>query len=179
MKGIGPAKLQKILDFIEGDDPFGVFDVDRRIEEAKRDLWKMRLPFPTHRSVDIPYEAGPQVLARWMGVVRKKNLRDIFETNARAGKVIDPGAIKDPHLREFMLLVAEDEEDILQLRVDRFRYPGMKDALWAIKEDTDVIWVQGFKRGYRSARELVIHRMVVIELDEDREPEEDAVETVA
>ena len=171
VKGVGPAKLQKILDFIEQDDPFGVFDVDRRIAEAKKDLWRWRLVHPTHRSIDIPYEAGKQVLATWMGVVRKKNLRDIFETNARAGKIIDPNAIKNPELREFMLVVGEDQEDILQLRVDRFRYPVFKDALWGIKEDTDVIWVQGFKRGYRAARELVVVRMVVIELDP--EPEED------
>lgn len=173
VKGIGPAKLDKILTFISADDPFGVFDVDRRILEAKKDLWRFRLRHPTHKSTDIPYEAGKQVLATWMGVVRKKNLRDIYETNARAGKIIDPTQIKEPDLREFMLLVCEDDEDILQLRVDRFKYPAMRDALWAIKEDTDVIWVQGFKRGYRSARELVVNRMVVIELDEDREQEAD------
>jgi DNA polymerase-3 subunit alpha len=165
VRGIGPAKLQKILDFIREDDPFGVFDVDRRIADAKKDLWRFRLPFPTHKSIDIPYESGRQVLARWMGVVRKKNLRDIFESNARAGKIIKPEDIKEPELREFMLLVAEDDEDILQLRVDRFKYPAMKEALWGIKEDTDVVWVQGFKRGYRNARELVVQRLVVIEID--------------
>jgi hypothetical protein len=92
-------------------------------------------------------------------------LRDIFESNARAGKIIKPEDIKEPELREFMLLVAEDDEDILQLRVDRFKYPAMKEALWGIKEDTDVVWVQGFKRGYRNARELVVQRLVVIEID--------------
>jgi len=171
VKGIGPAKLQKILDFIRQEDPFGVFDVDRRIEQAKSELWKFRLGRPTHRSTDIPYEAGKQVLATWMGVVRKKNLRDIYETNARAGKIIDPNAIKNPELREFMLLVCEDDEDILQIRVDRFRYPGMKEALWAIKEDTDIVWIQGFKRGYRAARELVAVRLVVIELEAEDEEE--------
>jgi Zierdtviridae DNA polymerase len=172
VKGIGPAKLQKILDFVAKDDPFDVFDADRRIAEAKSLLWKFRLRQPTHRSIDIPYEKGPQILATWMGVIRKKNLRDIFEVNARQGKTLLETDIRDPHLREFMLLTGEDEEDILQIRIDRFHYPKMREAVWALKEDTDVVWIQGFKRGYRAAREIVAHRLVVIELDEEPEADE-------
>lgn len=134
-------------------------------------LWRARLQQPTHRSIDIPYEKGSQIRATWMGVVRKKNLRDIFEVNARQGKVLNEKDIPQPELREFMLMVGEDEHDILQLRIDRFTYPEMKEALWAIKEDVDVVYVQGFKRARRVAREIVVQRLVVIELDEDETEE--------
>jgi DNA polymerase III subunit alpha len=167
VSGIGPAKLGKITDFIAHEDPFGVFDVDRRIEEARKHLWRGRLRQPTHRSIDIPYEGSYQFAAIWMGVVRKKNLRDMFEVNARQGRTLDPNKMRNPELREFMLLIGEDEHDILQLRVDRFHYPKMKEACWGIKEDTDIVYVEGFKRAKRVAREIVVTRLVVIELDDD------------
>jgi DNA polymerase-3 subunit alpha len=171
--GIGPAKLQAITDFVERDDPFGVFDADRRIEEAKEALWKFHIPRPTHRSIDVPYERGKQVAVTWMGVVRQRNLRDLFEVNARMGKEIDPEKIKDPDLSEFMLLVCEDEEDMMRLRIDRYKYPNFKEALWNLELDEDVVWVQGFKPSYRSAREIVVTRLVVIEVGDRRDEAED------
>jgi DNA polymerase-3 subunit alpha len=167
VKGIGPAKLKKILEFIRREDPFGVFDVDRRIAEAQRNLYRFRVGRPTHKSVDVPYEKGTTVHASWMGVVRQRNLRNIFETNRRRGEELDPNKIKNPELAEFMLLVCEDDLDMMRLRVDRFRYPAFKEALWGLETDTDVIWAEGFKPAYRSARELVVTRLVVIEIDDD------------
>jgi hypothetical protein len=158
---------------VERDDPFGVFDADRRIEEAKEALWKFHIPRPTHRSIDVPYERGKQVAVTWMGVVRQRNLRDLFEVNARMGKEIDPEKIKDPDLSEFMLLVCEDEEDMMRLRIDRYKYPNFKEALWNLELDEDVVWVQGFKPSYRSAREIVVTRLVVIEVGDRRDEAED------
>jgi hypothetical protein len=91
----------------------------------------------------------------------------MFEVNARMGKTLDPNKIRDPDLTEFMLLVGEDAHDLLRLRVDRYKYPAMKEALWNIELDSDVVWVEGFKPHYRSAREIVVQRLVVINVDED------------
>jgi len=167
VKGIGPKKLDKILDFIEHEDPFGVFDVDRRIEIARGELRKLRLRKPTHRSIDVPYEKGLQIPVVWLGVVQQRNLRDVFEVNARMGKTVDIAKMRDPELHEFMLLVAADEHDLMRLRVDRYKYPAMKEALWDIELNGDVVWVEGFKPHYRSAREIVVQRMVIINVDED------------
>jgi DNA polymerase III subunit alpha len=167
VKGIGPKKLQNILDFIEAQDPFGVFDVDRRIRAAERSLHALRLHKPTHKSLDIPYEKGTTVAATWLGVVRNRNLRNIFEVNARMGKELDPEKVKDPELAEFMLLICEDDEDMMRLRIDRYRYPKFKEALWGLELDSDVVWIEGFKPHYRSARELVVRRMAVIDVTGD------------
>jgi DNA polymerase-3 subunit alpha len=167
VKGIGPKKLEKILTFIEEQDPFGVFDVDRRIRAAEAALHKLRLHKPTHKSLDIPYEKGQTVAATWLGVVRNRNLRNIFEVNARMGKELDPEKVKDSDLAEFMLLICEDDEDMMRLRVDRYKYPSFKEALWGLKLDTDVVWIEGFKPHYRSARELVVRRMAVIDVSGD------------
>lgn len=167
VKGIGPKKLENILNFIENQDPFGVFDVDRRIRAAEQALFKLKLGKPTHKALDIPYEKGQMVNATWLGVVRNRNLRNIFEVNARMGKELDPEKVKDPDLAEFMLLICEDDEDMVRLRVDRYRYPKFKEALWGLDLDTDVVWIEGFKPHYRSAREIVVRRMVVIDVSHE------------
>jgi hypothetical protein len=96
----------------------------------------------------------------------------MFEVNARMGKELDPAKLRDPELSEFMLLVCEDEEDMMRLRIDRYKYPHFKEALWNLELDEDVIWAQGFKPSYRSAREIVVTRLVVIEVG-DHKAEED------
>ena len=142
-------------------------DVDRRIAAARGSLHKLRLSKPTHKAPEIPYEKGKMVNAIWMGVVRDRNLRNLFEVNARMGKTLDPDKVKDPDLSEFMLLVCEDDEDMMRLRIDRYRYPVFKEMLWNIELDTDVIWVEGFKPHYRSARELVVKRMAIIDVSDE------------
>ena len=163
--GIGPKKVETMREFAEQNDPFGVFDVDRRIGLAQKDLHKFRLHRPTHKSSEVPYEKGMHVPVTWMGVVRERNLRDLFEVNARMGKSIDVKSIRDPELSEFMLLVCEDDEDLMRLRIDRYRYPAYRQALWDINLDTDVIWAEGFKPHYRSAREIMVRRLVVMDVD--------------
>lgn len=170
VKGIGPKKLQNILEFIDNQDPFEVFDVDRRINAAHSALKSMRLAKPTHKALEIPYEKGQMVNAIWMGVVRNRNLRNLFEVNARMGKMLDPGKVKDPDLAEFMLLICEDDEDMVRLRIDRYRYPVFKEMLWNLNLDTDIVYVEGFKPHYRSARELVVRRMVVIDVSNEMNP---------
>jgi hypothetical protein len=103
-----------------------------------------------------------------MGVCRQRNLRDIFEINrARRGTELDASTMRDPDLHEFMLLMGDDGEELLRLRIDRFRYPKFKQALWDIVIDKDVLWVEGYKPAFRSAREIYVSRMVVISVDAD------------
>jgi hypothetical protein len=69
-----------------------------------------------------------------------KNLRDIFEVNrARTGEELDPSEVKDPHLNEWMLLAGYDGTDLLSLRITRWKYPKMKNILWKIKMNEDVL----------------------------------------
>jgi DNA polymerase III subunit alpha len=167
VRGIGPSKLEKILNFIDKDDPFGVFEADRRIAEAKEALRELGLPAPTHRTIDVPYARGSDCAAIWMGVARQKNLRDIFEINrARKGTELDPKQVRDPHLHEFMLLMGDDGDELLRLRIDRWRYPRFKSALWGLNLDKDVLWVEGYKPRFRAAREIYVKHLVVIDVDE-------------
>jgi DNA polymerase-3 subunit alpha len=168
VKGIGGAKYEKLINFVGQPDPFGVFDADRRIAQARQVLPDLGLPDPTHSTLDIPYAAGTTAKGSWMGVCRQRNLRDIFEINrARRGTELDASTMRDPDLHEFMLLMGDDGEELLRLRIDRFRYPKFKQALWDIVIDKDVLWVEGYKPAFRSAREIYVSRMVVISVDAD------------
>jgi DNA polymerase III subunit alpha len=165
IKGIGPKTIEKIIDFAGEDDPLNVFDVDRRLSTARDGIWSLNLKQPTHTSTEVPYERGQHINVIWMGVVKQRNLRDMFETNRRRGEELDPAKVRNPELSEFMLLVCEDEEDMMRLRIDRYKYPAFKDMLWRLNLDTDVVWVEGFKPHYRSAKEIVVRRMVVLDVD--------------
>jgi Zierdtviridae DNA polymerase len=167
VKGVGDATMQGIQTFVHKDDPFDVFDADRRIEVALDVLPELDLSSPTHRTVDIPYARGTTAHAIWMGVARQKNLRDIFEINrARKGTELDASTVRDPHLHEFMLLMGDDGDELLRLRIDRFHYPVFKRALWGLTLDKDVVWVEGYKPRFRAAREIYVKRMVVIGMDD-------------
>lgn len=167
VKGVGPKTLENILEFVHKDDPFDVYAPNRRIEAALAMLPELGLPAPTHRTVDIPYARGSHVNAVWMGVARQKNLRDIFEINrARKGTELDATTVRDPHLHEFMLLMGDDGDELLRLRIDRFHYPNFKRALWGLELEKDVIWVEGYKPRFRAAREIYVKHMVVLGVDD-------------
>lgn len=172
-KGIGPKTMEGISTFLSSEDPFGVFDVDQRIESARKLIDDHGISAPTHRTEDVPYQKGLDAHVIWMGVAHQRSLRDIFEINrARKGTELDPSKVRDPELHEFMLLMGYDGGELLRLRFDRWRYPAFKEALWDIVLDKDVLWVEGYKPKFRSAREIYVKKMIVIGMD-DAEPETD------
>jgi hypothetical protein len=163
--GIGKVKMEKIREFAESEDPFQVAKLDKMIAAVKADLPRLGLPRPTHTAIEVPYERSEddeEVV--WIGVAVHKNLRDIFEVNrARTGEELDPDTVKDPHLNEWMLLAGYDGTDLLSIRVTRWKYPKLKKLLWKIKMNEDVLVVRGVKRGWRTAREIQLSDIWILD----------------
>jgi DNA polymerase-3 subunit alpha len=166
VKGIGPKTMEGIENFLQIDDPFRVFEIDERIAAGKKIISETDFPMPTHTTVDVPYAKGTDAHVIWMGVANQRSLRDIFEINrARKGTELDASKVRDPELHEFMLLMGYDGGEMLRLRFDRFRYPHFKEALWGIDLNKDVLWVEGYKPKFRSAREIYVKKMLVMDVE--------------
>lgn len=166
VKGIGEKTIAKIVQSAEDPDPFRIHRLDRMIASVKEDLPELGLPRPTHTAIEVPYETSDfdeEIV--WIGVAVHKNLRDIFEVNrARTGEELDASEVRDPHLNEWMLVAGYDGTDLLSLRIDRWKYPKLKKILWGITPNEDILLVRGIKRGWRSAREIVVKEIWVLEV---------------
>lgn len=163
IKGIGPKTVEKLESFVTRKDPFGVNKLDRMIAAATTAAAEAELPEPTHRSLDVPYERGKDETVVWIGTVRDKNIRDIFEQNRAKGEVLDPEAVKDAHLNEFAILVGDDGDELLSLRIDRWKYPKLKSLIFAARPGVDIILARGTKPGWRSARVINVNAMWLID----------------
>jgi DNA polymerase-3 subunit alpha len=166
-RGIGPVTMQKVQEFVNKDDPFNVTKLHRELEIVRQALRKGKLgslPVPTHRSSDIPYEAGEDHHVIWCGVVLKRNLRDLFEYHlSKKGEELDPDTVKRPDLREWVVMRCEDEEEVVYVTFNRYDYSGFKDAIWNIELERDVILVRGIKRSFLNKRDILVKEMWVIE----------------
>jgi Zierdtviridae DNA polymerase len=166
VSGIGPKTMESISEFLSIDDPFRVFEIDERIAAGRKLILDAGFPEPTHRTIDVPYAKGMTADVIWIGVANQRSLRDIFEINrARKGTELDASSVREPELHEFMLLMGWDGGEMLRLRFDRFRYPKFKEALWGIELNKDVIWVRGFKPAFRSAREIYVKELLVMDVE--------------
>lgn len=164
VKGIGNKTIEKIVKHATDKDPFGIHKLDRMIKSVKTDLPRLGLPSPSHTAIEVPYERGDDTEVVWIGVAVHKNLRDIFEVNrARTGEELDPATVRDPHLNEWMLVAGYDGTDLLSLRITRWKYPKLKRILWKIAMNEDILLVRGVKRGWRTAREIQVKDIWVLE----------------
>lgn len=168
IRGIGPKKFEAMRSFAAQDDPFDIFRIDRAIEAAvgvvKKYGKKYDIPMPTHTGLEIPYERGQDELIVWAGEVKARNLRDIFESNrARTGIELNPDEVDQPDLNEFMLMLGYDGFDLVSLRFNRFKYPMFRDAIWKIDLEKDIVIIKGVKPGWRTAREIYVEEMWVID----------------
>jgi DNA polymerase-3 subunit alpha len=170
VKGIGPKTIDKLVAHATAEDPFGVKTMDRMIASCKKGIRRgmkdsdgNRLPRPTHKAIEVPYERGEDLGVVWIGIPVHRNLRDIFEVNrARTGEELDPATVRNPELNEWMLIAGYDGTDLLSLRVSRWKYQTFKKLLWKIKLHEDVLLVRGVKPGWRSAREIYVTDMWVM-----------------
>jgi len=170
VKGIGPKTIDKLVAHATAEDPFGVKTMDRMIESCVRSLKSgmydslgNRLPKPTFKAIDVPYERGEDQEVIWIGIPVHRNLRDIFEVNrARTGEELDPATVKHPELNEWMLIAGYDGTDLLSIRITRWKYPRFKNILWKIKLHEDVLLVRGVKPGWRAAREIYVNDIWVL-----------------
>jgi hypothetical protein len=121
-------------------------------------------------SSDLPYARGEDIEVVWLGLVKTRNVRDLFEFNQAKGKILDMKAltidgkkIKDPHLSEWMVMVADDESDQLGLLCDRWRYPSLKNQLWDMVLGRDLLLVRGVKPHWMPTRQIKISELWVID----------------
>jgi DNA polymerase III subunit alpha len=169
IKGCGPKTVEKIKEWVERDDPFGAYKLDRDIRTTKQWLRSRSangsapLPFPTHAAVDLPFEQGVQFEVVWLGTILARNIRDIFETNRAKGREVDNATIRDPHLNEWAMLTCEDETDQLLLKIDRWKYPFMKETIFNFRQGKDLLLVEGVRPRYVTARQIAVKKMWIIE----------------
>lgn len=164
VKGIGPKTIEKVEEFCESDDPFGIHRLHRLLDGARDFIRHSRtLPNPTHTSLEVPYSRGQDVEVVWVGVITARNLRDLFESHySKTGEVLDPESIKDPTLREWVVSIGEDEDETLTVTWNRWEYPRLKKEVWDIRLDEDVVLIRGRKRGFQARRAIYVNEMWIL-----------------
>ena len=158
VKGIGPVTMRKVEEFAAKEDPFGLSLMTESLSAMRRYIWDFGdldgLPMPYSKSEDVPYEAikGEHV---WLGVVRDRNLKDIYELHrSRTGEELNPATVKEPQYVNYVVITGEDETGPLVVTVHRYRglYERYKDAIWNMDPKRDLLLVKGYKRAeYRRA----------------------------
>jgi DNA polymerase-3 subunit alpha len=173
IRGVGPKTVDKIEGWVLQKDPFGVNTLDQNIAKVKKLIKRKklkredgrRLPTPTHVASDLPYEQGREFSVCWLGTILQRNIRDIFETNrAKTGEELDPSSVRNPELNEWALLTCEDEDDQLLLKIDRWKYPDFKEAIFDFKMGQDLLLVEGIRPRYVTARQILAKRLWTIEM---------------
>lgn len=171
--GIGPKTIEKCREFESMDDPFEVHKLSRLLNGIRKQLPQLGLPRTTHTSLEVPYSRGDDTNVVWCGVIRHRNLRELFEVNfSRTGEALDPTLVKNPELNEWVIMVGVDEDELLTITVDRWKYPRFKKAIWGIKPEHDVVVVRGVKRGWQSRRAIYVKEMWVIDPTDNTEEED-------
>ncbi len=164
VKGIGAKTLEKVKAFCAEDDPYKVTYLDKMLARVKAELPALDLPEPTHTAQEVPYERGQDTEITWIGMGLQRNLRDIFESNrARTGIELKPEEVKDPHLNEWVMILGTDGDEQVTLRINRWKYRQFRKAVWGLKLGQDVILAQGVKPGWRTAREIYVSKLWVLD----------------
>lgn len=168
VKGIGPKTIETIREWSSKKDPFGAFTLDTNISAVKAEIaaGKLELPFPTHTAADLPYDPERDEEVIWLGTILQRNVRDIFEQNrARTGEELAPEDVKDPHLNEWAQLTCEDETEELRVRIDRWRYPKFKHAIFDFRMGVDLLLVEGIRPRIVNFKQIKVKNLYVIAPD--------------
>lgn len=180
VKGIGEKTMDKIEDFANSEDPFGLDLVGKVLREYREELRLQRgfwrgLPRPTHNSeamLDLP--DGKRVI--WIGVGKLVEYKDLIEDQrARYGTSEEEilAATKDSHLRKWATIHGYDDGDEeVYLRFDRYSFPKFKSGLESLRPDQDILLVMGIKRrGFGNS--LKVKKMMVIDPDDGEEEDDE------
>lgn len=155
IKGVGIKTIDKIKAQIMHPDLFDIYRLEKSIKAVKQELGRAgledasgALPYPTHTSRELDeVKQGTKVV--WIGELVKYNIRDINEINVARGNTADLENIKDPHLREFCIIYARDEDDQTMLKINRWRFPQYKADIFDLKNNPGrLLLVQGRKPRY-------------------------------
>lgn len=168
IRGIGPKTVTKLEEFVNADDPFEIFALEKQIKEVKRAIAAREpgfrfLPMPTHTTEEVPADKGNDIEVVWIGTIHNRNVRDLFEINTSHGKEIDPETVRSPDLREWVIMHGEDHTDQMSITVNRFKYPKFKKTVFSIELDHDLVLVRGYKPGWMGRRGIYVTEMWVIE----------------
>lgn len=171
MKGVGSKTVARISEFATKDDPLEAGKLSRDLEAVREALRTdpalKHLPTPTHTTADIPFEKASIPRLVWVGTVHARNLKDMYEYHqSRTGTALDPATVKAPELNESVGMHARDEHDVLNIQVDRFRYPALKGKIWDIKLSHDVVLVAGSKHPYMGGKNITAHQIWVFSPDD-------------
>lgn len=179
VKGIGPRTIELLDDFANNPDPFNLLLLSDKLGKMREALKAgvpmdeggvFMLPEPTHTAVEVPYERseGSNIPVTFLGVVRNRNLKDLFESHhSRTGQHLDPKSVKDPHLNEWVVFLCEDETDVITVSCNRWNYRKFKDLIWSIRENEDLVLFRGHKMASQSRRAIYISDMWVLDPDEE------------
>jgi DNA polymerase-3 subunit alpha len=179
VKGIGPAKLEKMLPQIEGEDPFGLMRVKLALDSVRTAIAEREIPLPVPNAVsdqilDLPADRT----LYYVGMVKLKEYKGFIEDErARTGDSLEDirARMKRPDLDTSCTLFTYDDggEDVY-VRVTRFDFPKWRKALEELREDQDVIWVEARKSKGGFGASIYVKRLIVIDPeDDDDENEED------
>lgn len=154
LRGIGPKTVHKIKQWVRQDDPFDIYRLEKSIATIKEEIRLGKLidgdrvlpmPYNTSREIDN-MESGDRIC--WIGEMVKCNVRDLFEQNvAKSGVQLDPDKIRDPHLREFAIVYARDEDDQTMIKFSRWTWPRYKQQIFDLEEG-DLLLIVGRKPRY-------------------------------
>lgn len=148
VRGIGAKTIEKIMEFVESDDPYQVNRTRDILDAARSAISEMELVQPTHHSTEIPQTGEHNVI--WIGMVRDMNYKDYVEaTRTRTGRDEEDiiAEMKDPDLRKSCVLQCYDEGDEdVYARISRWNFPDVEGDLEEIVKDQDVVLVIGRKR---------------------------------
>ena len=144
VKGIGRKTIDKIIAFVESDDPFGVQNVRRTLEKVRANL-PPNCPTPTHISIDIV--ADGQLVCH-TGVLRKKKYYDAVEQLQKRENIDEYDKalerLRDSHLIKYVALYVEDEYgEVIRIGVNRWKYPMYAEEIEKLKINRDVVVAQG------------------------------------
>ena len=178
IKGIGPKTVEKIEDFVNKDDPFGVHHVDNVLDAVRKAIANGELgvlPEPTHRGIDIPTDAK-NLRVVYLGIPNFRNPQDVVEDErARTGRDVDEiiAEMDRPDLTRKMAMQCYDDSDkTVYLRFSRYKFPMFEKGLWSIDLDHDVVLIIGKKRG-GFGTSIHVERMWVIDPDDVMDTEEE------
>lgn len=149
VSGIGPKTVDKIVEFSQAEDPFGIDKIKNDYKAIKQYLRRVKgAPMPDTTADTIPYEdkKSEHVI---LAVLKNRNLQDLFENyRSRTGEELDPETVKDPELKDSMTLYLEDPTGMITVKVNRWLYPEIKNELWDADLDNDFMLIKGVKKPY-------------------------------
>jgi DNA polymerase-3 subunit alpha len=178
IKGIGPKTVEKMQEFANAADPFGLKITGKRLNAARKLIAaQSRIPMPTHDGAGIAAIRVPERRARFVkgprvvyaGIVRERAYQDAAENQrSRSGLEMDEilATMKRPDLLKYCALRCYDEGDEeVYLRINRFKFPSLRRILESISVDHDVIICEGNRiAGFGTP--VMVERIWVIDPDD-------------